>query len=123
LKIKPNLFIKDLSVVIINLIHRQEVDSEAGDKPRSRRFSEASEIFHETAGWRNLETSVKCLQAMVAGLNFCFSFILLWTGNRELLGQFINLQFSRPTKLLFNDDKVKNPFGLFDVFCKSTGQD
>ncbi len=59
-----------LKLLIINLIfRRQEETAESGEKPRSRRFSEASEIFHETAGWRNLETSVKCLQAMVAGMN------------------------------------------------------
>jgi hypothetical protein len=53
---------------------------ESGDSPTSegkrgftRRFSEASEIFHETAGWRNLETSVKCLQAMVAGKTLSLS--------------------------------------------------
>jgi hypothetical protein len=59
-----------LKLLIINLsFRRQEETAESGEKPRSRRFSEASEIFHETAGWRNLETSVKCLQAMVAGMN------------------------------------------------------
>ena len=32
-----------------------------------RRSPIAEEIFHDTAGWRNLESSVKCLQAMING--------------------------------------------------------
>ncbi|KAJ9574061.1 hypothetical protein L9F63_008587, partial [Diploptera punctata] len=36
--------------------------------PSQRRNSaEATQIFHDTAGWKNLETSLKCLQAMIEG--------------------------------------------------------
>ncbi|KAJ4426515.1 hypothetical protein ANN_27329 [Periplaneta americana] len=36
--------------------------------PSQRRNSaEAAQIFHDTAGWKNLETSLKCLQAMIDG--------------------------------------------------------
>jgi hypothetical protein len=34
---------------------------------KSGRMSPQEQIFHDTAGWRNLETSVKCLQSMVEG--------------------------------------------------------
>lgn len=32
-----------------------------------RRSSDASQIFHDTAGWKFLETSMKCLQCMIDG--------------------------------------------------------
>ena len=32
----------------------------------------AEGIFHDTAGWRNLETSIKCLQCMVGGCGAAF---------------------------------------------------
>ena len=32
-----------------------------------RNSAEAAQIFHDTAGWKNLETSMKCLQAMIDG--------------------------------------------------------
>ena len=32
----------------------------------------AEGIFHDTAGWRNLETSIKCLQCMVGGCGPAF---------------------------------------------------
>ncbi|XP_067011656.1 uncharacterized protein [Anabrus simplex] len=36
--------------------------------PSQRRNSaEAAQIFHDTAGWKNLETSLKCLQCMIEG--------------------------------------------------------
>jgi len=35
--------------------------------------STASEIFHDTAGWRNLETWMKCLQAMIDGCGSAFN--------------------------------------------------
>ena len=38
-----------------------------------RRSPIAEEIFHDTAGWRNLESSVKCLQAMINGCAEHFS--------------------------------------------------
>lgn len=60
-----------LSTPISPLLLYQQEESMEGvvdeNHCRARRFSEASEIFHETAGWRNLETSVRCLQSMVAG--------------------------------------------------------
>merc|ERR1711963_468024 len=30
-------------------------------------MSPSEQIFHESAGWRNLETAVKCIQAMIDG--------------------------------------------------------
>ena len=33
----------------------------------SGRMSAQEQIFHESAGWRNLETSVKCIQSMING--------------------------------------------------------
>jgi hypothetical protein len=41
--------------------------------PSQRRNSaEAAQIFHDTAGWKNLETSLKCLQAMIDGCGASF---------------------------------------------------
>jgi len=42
---------------------------------------EASSIFHDTAGWKNLETSLSCLQRMVEGLGILASQFI----NEELL--------------------------------------
>ena len=42
---------------------------------------EASSIFHDTAGWKNLETSLSCLQRMVEGLGILASEFI----NEELL--------------------------------------
>lgn len=43
----------------------------AGSSKR-RNSAEAAQIFHDTAGWKNLESSLKCLQAMIdgCGINF-----------------------------------------------------
>ncbi|KAK7788464.1 hypothetical protein R5R35_012208 [Gryllus longicercus] len=38
----------------------------AGSAQR-RNSAEAAQVFHDTAGWKNLETSLKCLQAMIDG--------------------------------------------------------
>ncbi|XP_045581052.1 uncharacterized protein [Procambarus clarkii] len=38
----------------------------AGTRER-RNSADAAQIFHDTAGWRNLETSMKCLEHMIAG--------------------------------------------------------
>ena len=58
--------------VVIGLI-RENIDR-AFEKPfssnlgaESGRMSPQEQIFHESAGWRNLETSVKCIQAMING--------------------------------------------------------
>lgn len=37
-----------------------------------RNSAEAAQIFHDTAGWKNLETSLKCLQAMIDGCGAFF---------------------------------------------------
>lgn len=42
---------------------------------------DASQIFHDTAGWKCLETSMKCLQAMIDGCGASFQ---IWI-NQELL--------------------------------------
>lgn len=38
----------------------------AGSRER-RNSGDAAQIFHDTAGWRNLETNMKCLEHMIAG--------------------------------------------------------
>ena len=67
---------KDLIMSLIrdNMERKGEVESEggvAGGVPEGRPHSpfghSSGSIFHETAGWRNLETSVKCLQSVVEG--------------------------------------------------------
>ncbi|KAG8226262.1 hypothetical protein J437_LFUL004819 [Ladona fulva] len=35
--------------------------------PQRRNSADSAKIFHDTAGWKNLETSMKCMQAMVDG--------------------------------------------------------
>ncbi|XP_071441316.1 uncharacterized protein [Hetaerina americana] len=35
--------------------------------PQRRNSADSAKIFHDTAGWKNLETSMKCLQAMIDG--------------------------------------------------------
>lgn len=35
--------------------------------------SDSSQVFHDTAGWKNLETSMKCLQHMIEGCGKAFS--------------------------------------------------
>ncbi|XP_069947030.1 uncharacterized protein [Cherax quadricarinatus] len=36
-------------------------------RDNTRNSGDAAQIFHDTAGWRNLETSMKCLEHMIAG--------------------------------------------------------
>ncbi|XP_042227117.1 uncharacterized protein LOC121869653 [Homarus americanus] len=43
----------------------------AGTRER-RNSGDAAQIFHDTAGWRNLETSMKCLEHMIAGAGLKF---------------------------------------------------
>ncbi|PSN56963.1 hypothetical protein C0J52_10867 [Blattella germanica] len=45
-------------------LERQIADD---DDVVGRNSAEAAQIFHDTAGWKNLETSMKCLQAMIDG--------------------------------------------------------
>ncbi|XP_015919136.2 uncharacterized protein [Parasteatoda tepidariorum] len=48
-------------------------DAETHSGTRQRRLSsDASQIFHDTAGWKFLETSMKCLQFMVDGCGESF---------------------------------------------------
>ena len=42
------------------------ITDDVGDN-NSGRMSPQEQIFHESAGWRNLETSVKCIQSMING--------------------------------------------------------
>ena len=55
--------------VVFNLV--QENIERAFDRSNSfendGRMSPQEEILHDTAGWRNLETSVKCLQSLING--------------------------------------------------------
>jgi len=50
-----------------------EPESILGSSPRTaailveRRSSDASQIFHDTAGWKSLETYMKCLQSVILG--------------------------------------------------------
>ncbi|KAG0724741.1 hypothetical protein GWK47_039991 [Chionoecetes opilio] len=39
---------------------------------RQRNSGDAAQIFHDTAGWRNLETSMKCLEHMITGTGHKF---------------------------------------------------
>ncbi|XP_041353501.1 uncharacterized protein LOC121371570 [Gigantopelta aegis] len=51
-------------------------------EPGARRGSlEATEIFHDTAGWKSLETWMKCLQNMIEGSSYGFNRFV----NQELL--------------------------------------
>ncbi|KAG0725181.1 hypothetical protein GWK47_039084 [Chionoecetes opilio] len=43
----------------------------AGTRER-RNSGDAAQIFHDTAGWRNLETSMKCLEHMITGTGHKF---------------------------------------------------
>ena len=40
--------------------------------PWQRNSGDAAQIFHDTAGWRNLETSMKCLEHMITGTGHKF---------------------------------------------------
>ena len=52
-----------LGLVRDNLERAMDVDSSGGGGGGG----EKSQVFHDTAGWRNLETSIKCLEKMVEG--------------------------------------------------------
>ncbi len=45
----------------------QSKDDSLGEDLSSGRMTPQEQIFHETAGWRNLETSIKCVKSMVVG--------------------------------------------------------
>ncbi|XP_014671947.1 PREDICTED: uncharacterized protein LOC106812561 [Priapulus caudatus] len=49
--------------------------TDSGEKPvrRRRNSSDAAKIFHDTAGWKSLETSMKCLQACIEGCGHRFN--------------------------------------------------
>ncbi|XP_060077620.1 uncharacterized protein LOC132557146, partial [Ylistrum balloti] len=49
--------------------------------PGRRGSADAEQIFHDTAGWKNLETSMKCLQSVVEGCSHQFAEFV----NQELL--------------------------------------
>lgn len=51
-----------------NLDRKEEEEKEGGDGGGKS----AENIFHDTAGWKNLETSIKCLQYMVEGCGSAF---------------------------------------------------
>lgn len=49
--------------------------SASNDLPQyclQRNSGDAAQIFHDTAGWRNLETSMKCLEHMIIGTGHKF---------------------------------------------------
>ncbi len=50
-----------------NISRAFEGKSEAPEPMETGRMSPQQEILHDTAGWRNLESSVKCLQALING--------------------------------------------------------
>ena len=71
----PSIY-ENYKTVVIDLI-RENIDrafektttaNNADDvENNSGRMSPQEQIFHESAGWRNLETSVKCIQSMING--------------------------------------------------------
>ncbi|GFY50793.1 uncharacterized protein TNIN_184761 [Trichonephila inaurata madagascariensis] len=52
-------------------VFTSDTESDSSDSPKQQRVrrlsSDAAQIFHDTAGWKCLETSMKCLQFMVDG--------------------------------------------------------
>ncbi|GFU22070.1 uncharacterized protein NPIL_298861 [Nephila pilipes] len=52
-------------------VFTSDIESDSSDTPNQQRVqrlsSDAAQIFHDTAGWKCLETSMKCLQFMVDG--------------------------------------------------------
>ena len=59
-------------------MERDDINEPSIDPPRgssTETFSTSNtsqQIFHETAGWRNLETSIKCLQYVIQGCGHSF---------------------------------------------------
>ncbi|MCL4127138.1 UNVERIFIED_CONTAM: hypothetical protein GTU68_045495, partial [Idotea baltica] len=45
----------------------EKLNYESRERRNSGNSSSAAQIFHDTAGWRNLETSMKCLESMIKG--------------------------------------------------------
>ena len=52
---------------------RNEEWASANQLVESTGNNSSKQIFHETAGWRNLETSMKCLQSIVQGCGYSFT--------------------------------------------------
>lgn len=48
-------------------IEREKLVEKLAGSSGRRDSADAAQIFHDTAGWKNLETSLKCLQFMVSG--------------------------------------------------------
>ena len=57
---------RDVVIALIreNIERAFEKQHESNFGTESGRMSPQEQIFHESAGWRNLETSVKCIQCM-----------------------------------------------------------
>uniref|UniRef100_A0A1B6GJM3 TOG domain-containing protein n=1 Tax=Cuerna arida TaxID=1464854 RepID=A0A1B6GJM3_9HEMI len=98
-KIGPTVYEEEkefvLNLILVNLERQvcvddssriEQIESEklfeklVGNGQR-RNSADAAQIFHDTAGWKNLETSLKCLQAMVLGCGTKFQPYV----NQELL--------------------------------------
>ena len=47
-------------------------DKSLSDSSTNQNNASTKQIFHETAGWRHLETSMKCLQSVVNGCGSAF---------------------------------------------------
>lgn len=63
-----------LNLIQTNLERQIEVPEENDDPDSLRRASTSSvDIFHETAGWRYLESSMKCLQCIIQGCGSAFN--------------------------------------------------
>ena len=68
----PSIY-ENYKTVVIELIREhierafEKTTSNNADVDNSGRMSPQEQIFHESAGWRNLETSVKCIQSMING--------------------------------------------------------
>jgi len=72
-----------LKLITNNLERKMDVDNESGmneiqeteklmEKLVGKSTGEAAQVFHDTAGWKNLETSMKCLQCLVEGCGVSF---------------------------------------------------
>ncbi|XP_076807536.1 uncharacterized protein LOC143450754 [Clavelina lepadiformis] len=91
-KLKGSEVYSKSSDVVLNLLHKdlkREIEGdlhEEGDGRGSPTTSNAANIFHESAGWRYLETSMKCLQCMIEGCGKTF--------NPYITQELLNLLFS-----------------------------
>ena len=56
-----------ISLIRENIERAFEKPSTPMSGVESGRMSPSEQIFHESAGWRNLETAVKCIQSMIDG--------------------------------------------------------